>query len=39
VLVGTSLAHLDLVDQDGKPVSMSTFRGEATVLVFMRHVG
>ncbi len=37
--VGDSLPDLPLLATDGTPASLSAYRGEAMVLVFLRHLG
>jgi peroxiredoxin len=39
VKIGDVTPDLELVHTDGSPVRLSAFRGEAMVLVFMRHLG
>jgi len=36
---GDPLPDVPLLGPDGERVSLASFRGEATVLVFLRHLG
>ena len=37
--IGGPVPDLTFVDTDGRQVHLSAFRGEATALIFMRHLG
>jgi peroxiredoxin len=37
--IGRSVPDLAFVATDGRDVRLSEFRGEATALIFMRHLG
>lgn len=32
-------AELEVVDSGGERISLASFRGEATLLIFLRHLG
>jgi peroxiredoxin len=37
--IGDELPDLPLLATDGSPMRLSAYRGEAMVLVFLRHLG
>jgi len=39
VEVGDLAPDLALVDSAGRPAPLASFRGEATALIFLRHLG
>ncbi len=39
VRIGDTIPDLELLTTQGDPVHLSDYRGEAMVLVFMRHLG
>ncbi len=39
VALGDALPDLPLVTADGTPTSLASFAGEATLLIFLRHLG
>ena len=36
--VGDPLPDIALLDADGRPASLTTFRGEHALLIFLRHL-
>jgi peroxiredoxin len=39
VRIGDPAPPHELIDARGEPTTLAAFRGEATVLVFLRHLG
>ena len=39
VNIGEAVPDIELATTDGRHVSLASFRGEATALIFMRHLG